>query len=100
MSGYPDHHLLYALTEQEVSLQLDEAALAEAQRYYRDGHVRKRSIVGSTVMGLVEQSALDSQVAEVSVHDGEIYIDCTCEHRGPDICAHVGAVLLTRANHR
>jgi hypothetical protein len=100
MSGYPDHHLLYALTEQEVLLQLKEAALADAQRYYRDDRVRERSIVGGTVMGLVEESALDSQVAEASVHDGEIYIACTCEHPGPDICAHVGAVLLAWVNER
>ena len=100
MSVYADHQLLYGLTEQEIALQLDEAAMADAIKYYRDGRVRERSIAGGTVMGIVEESAFEPQVAEVSVQDGNIYVDCTCGHRGPDICAHVGAVLLAWVHER
>jgi hypothetical protein len=100
MSEYADQEILYALTEQEVALQLDATAMAEAQRYLENDRVHERSVVRNAVMGIVEESALESYAAEVSVQDRNIYIDCTCGHRGPDICAHVGAVLLAWVNER
>lgn len=100
MSVHTDPQRLYTLTEQEIALQLDESTMAEAQRYYQDDRVSERSIVGATITGLVEEIDYELQVSQISVEDGNIYIECTCGHLGPGICAHVGAVLLAWIHER
>jgi hypothetical protein len=100
MSLHTDRQQLYALTREEVILQLDGPALERAQAYYQEGCVRDPAIQDAVIYGTVVESAYESHAIEVSVLDGDIYIGCTCEHAGPGICAHVGSVLLAWVEDR
>jgi hypothetical protein len=100
MSLHSDRQQLYALTREEVILQLDGPALGQAKAYYQDGRVRDPAIQDAGIYGTVVESAYESHTVEVSIADGDIYIGCTCDHPGPRICAHVGSVLLAWVEDR
>ena len=100
MSLHTNRQQLYSLTKEEVVLQLDKAAMVKAQEYYEDGRVRDASVSDAALYGVVAESAYESHAIEVTVQERDIYIGCTCEHRGPGICAHVGALLLAWVEDR
>jgi hypothetical protein len=94
MSSETDVQRLYALSEDEILFQLDADTLAGAEQHCRAGHVLNPTVDDATLRALVQHNAYESHGVEISVVDDDIYIGCTCEHLGPGICEHVGAVLL------
>ena len=94
MSSDLDQQVIYGLTYDSVGQLLDEPVLAEALRLYEGGQVTDALIEEAELFALVGKSSGSPQAAEMEVEDGEIYVGCTCEHGGPNLCAHVGAMLL------
>jgi XPB/Ssl2-like helicase family protein len=92
-----DLQQLEALTRQDVSLQLTEAEEKKAEHYVQEGRVITPEIEDATLSALVQESPHESFAVEVTVHDGSVYIGCSCNRYNPgepSTCAHIGAVLL------
>jgi hypothetical protein len=100
MSLHIDLQLLYALTRKDIALQFSDAALEKAQAYYQDGRVYDISITDATLYGSVEENAYEPHEVSISVQEGDIYVGCTCEHDGPGICVHAGALLIAWTEDR
>ena len=90
MSTETDRQQLYDLTEIEVILQLEDEALAQAERLYEEEAVIEAAIKGASLYATVVDPAQGPQSVDFSIEDDAITIGCTCGHHGPDICAHVG----------
>lgn len=95
-----DRKRLYALSHTDLVSQFSGSTLAEAERYYREQRVMEAEIKGNTIRGVVQENELEEQIAEVVVEDGGLYVACTCGHRGPGPCVHIGALLMAWLNER
>ena len=99
MTLHSDRQQLYELTEDEVNDQFHGTTRDQAWHYYSEEYVFETEIDGAALFGVVDDD-IESYVAEISVQDGSIYLGCTCDHTGPGICAHIGAVLLSWVHQR
>jgi hypothetical protein len=94
MSSDLDQQVIYGLTYESIVQLLDESVLAEALHLYEGGQVTDALIEDGELFALVGKGSGSPQAAEMEIEDGEIYVGCTCDHGGPNLCAHVGAMLL------